>query len=287
MLGRVLVYGTDIPNERTGTMTRALFDYKLEIAESEFPFSTVRQAGPRPAFEELWFFLNGKTQTKELEAKGIEFWKGNTSRSFLDSRGLTYLPEGDLGDAYSKQFTNFGSDGVSDGVNQVKKTYETLRDDPYSRRLVTSLWNPYDEPTMCLTPCWWSHQFVVLPSTHGDFLHMKLINRSLDALFGCQFAVMQYRMYQIALSKLLGMNVGKLVCDLTHVHLYENQFEYTKELLTRSSNLDDCYSIDRVQIKKELNTLDDLLSLTWEDWEIDVPWVNKDKFINERPEMVA
>ena len=288
LLRKVIAEGVDVPNKRTGTKTIALFDEKLVVNEGEFPFSTIRPASPRLAFEELWFFLNGKTQTKELEAKGINFWKGNTSREFLDSRGLSHLPEGRLGRAYSMQFRDFGGDEMYCGVDQVETLCIGLDHDKYSRRLVTSLWNPYDEPNMCITPCWWSHQFVVLPNEDGtDTLHLKLINRSLDLLFGCVFAVQQYRLYQIALAKLFGFKVGKLSCDLTHIHLYENQIDYTMELLRRPYNFDKCYDINRIQINKDLVLMDDLLELTWEDWTVSMPTVNVTKFETTRPEMVA
>ena len=146
MLRTLLATGEDVPNGRTGTSTVALFDHKLVVGEGEFPFSTVRPASPRLAFEELWLFLRGDTDTKYLESKGVGFWKGNTSREFLDSRGLHHLPEGDLGAAYSKQFRNFG-DGYDGGdyqvgADQVERLYVELTKDRYSRRLVTSLWNP-------------------------------------------------------------------------------------------------------------------------------------------------
>ena len=291
MLKTIITNAVDVPNHRTGVSTIALFDYKLTVNEGEFPFSTIRPAHPRLAFEELWLFLRGDTNTKLLEEKGIGFWKGNTSREFLDSRGLHHLPEGDLGAAYSKQFRNFGDsyDGgdYTAGVDQVEKLYLALAKDRYSRRLVTSLWNPPEEDNMVLTACWWCHQFVVLPSPEGDTLHLKLINRSLDALFGCIFAVQQYRLYQIALAKLFGMRVGKLSCDLTHIHLYENQIEYTTELLRRPYNFDGCYDINRIKINKDLVLMDDLLELTWEDFQVSVPTVNVSKFETARPEMVA
>ncbi len=289
MLRTLLATGVDVPNGRTGTSTVALFDHKLVVGEGEFPFSTVRPASPRLAFEELWLFLRGDTDTKYLESKGINFWKGNTSRGFLDSRGLHHLPEGDLGRAYSKQFRDFGglNNTLEYGTDQLEMLYVELTKDRYSRRLVTSLWNPNESDDMVLTSCWWSHQFVVLPSPEGDTLHLKLINRSLDALFGCVFAVQQYRLYQIALAKLFGLRVGKLSCDLTHIHLYDNQLEYASELLKRPYNFDKCYNINRIKINKDLVIMDDLIELTWEDFEVSMPTVNVSKFNTPRPEMIA
>src|SRR5690606_12485428 len=105
MVADCLAFGVDVP-DRTGVGCRALFDAKWVVGDT-FPFSTVRPAGLRLAFEEFWFFLNGRTQTKELEEKGVMFWKGNTTKEFLARRGLFNLPEGSMGKAYGFQFRNF------------------------------------------------------------------------------------------------------------------------------------------------------------------------------------
>lgn len=289
----VLDYGVEIPNERTGSKTKVIFDSKIVIPETEFPFTTNLLASPRLAFEEMWFFLNGKTDTKELEEKGVNFWKGNTSREFLDARGLTHLPEGDLGTAYSKQWRDFGGDSDSEwgrvhgrvGEDQLANLYYDLLIDKYSRRHYVTLWNPVENSSGVLTPCWHSVQFVVLPDRHGnDVLNLKLLNRSLDIVFGARFAIMQYRMLQMAFCKLFGFSLGTLSCDLSHIHIYENQYEYAKELICREYSKEE--DSNYIVLNKDLSTLEDLLSIEWSDWEMSYSW-NKEKFINKRPEMVA
>ena len=293
LLSDVLALGVDIP-DRTGVGTKALFDGKLLFEPGvEFPFSTVRPMPLRLAFHEFWFFLNGETQTKKLEEKGVNFWRGNTSKEFLESRELGHLPEGDMGKAYGFQWRNFGgelynySDGsriLEGGVDQLEEIFEALCNNPYSRRFYTTFWNPLQSSDMALTPCWHSHQFVVLPNRHTgkDVLHLKLINRSLDTLFGAMFAVQQYALYQTAMAQLLGMEVGTLSCDLTHIHLYDNQLAYTEELLTR-----DLGTPGTVKINKELNGLWDLLTLTWDDIEEVGLEVNRTPFVTPRPDMAV
>jgi len=291
MLESLLDEGVRVPS-RTGIDTLANFDYRLVVECGEFPFSTVRPCPLSMAFKEFWFFLNGKTQTKELEEQGIKFWKGNTTREFLDNRGLYYLPEGDMGKAYGSQLRAYGATTTEEKrlvKDQLRETYETLRDDRYSRRVYNTMWNPNESHLMALTPCWHSHQFVVLPDGKGkDVLHLKLINRSLDSVFGAIFAVQQYRLYQMCMAKLLGYEVGVLSCDLTHVHVYFNQIEYAEEILDREFYFEkDSYDIDRIKIKKELNTLEDLLSMEWGDFEIKYPTVNNEEFETPRPPMAV
>lgn len=264
--------------DRTGVGTISLFDAKVIYPEDEFGcFSTIKLASLRMSFEELWFFLRGETDTKKLEAKGINFWKGNSSREFLNKRGLTDLPEGNLGAAYSSQFRNFGGYTQKvQGVDQLKNLVEEIKRDPYSRRLMIDLWNPAEHGSMCLTPCWFNFQVVVI----GEYLHFKLRNRSLDSVFGFSFAVQQYRLLQLCLCKMFGYKLGVLSADLSHVHIYNNQIEYAKELVQR-----DLGKQGEVIIKKELHSLEDLLSLEWSDFEIIGLEVNNEPFVAQRPPM--
>lgn len=271
--------------DRTGVGTISIFDAKVVYPEEEFAcFSTIKPAAVRMAFEELWFFLRGETDTKKLEEKGVNFWKGNTSREFLDKRGLEYLVEGSLGAAYSYTLRNTGGFatellGVADyGVDQLQNLITDLKKDPYSRRLMVDLWNPFEHEFMPLTPCWFNFQVVVI----GEYLHLKLRNRSLDSVFGYSFAVQQYRLLQLCLCKMFGYKLGRLSADLSHVHIYKNQIEYAKELVGR-----DLGKQGEVVINKELKSLEDLLSLQWGDFEIVGLEVNNAPFVNPRPEMAV
>jgi thymidylate synthase len=286
LLRHVMDNGVMVPN-RTGIPCKAIFDAKLVYdTDKFFPFSTIRPASTKFAFEEFWFFLNGKTQTKELEDKGIYFWHDNTTREFLDSRGLTELDVGDMGAAYGSQFRGYGKTTISSDFvakDQLLDTYNTLLNDPYSRRIYNTFWNPNESHLMALTPCHHSHQFVVLPDSDGNMcLNLKLINRSLDVVFGLSFAVQNYALYQVAMAKLLGMKVGKLSIDLSHVHVYENQFDYANEILTRDFGKNGTIHID-----KDIKSIEDLLSLQWEDFVIEGLEVNKSPFKTPRPPMAA
>lgn len=162
MVRDLLNHGVFTP-DRTGVDTWAAFDAKVVFDHREHvysPFMSHRPLPLRKAFEEMWFFLSGRTQTKELEAKGIGFWSGHTSREFLDKRGLTHLDEGDLGRSYSAQFRAAGESHH----DQLAELFEGLAHDRYSRRHYLTLWSASELDQMPLTPCWHSHQFVVLPT---------------------------------------------------------------------------------------------------------------------------
>lgn len=280
LIADILNHGTS-QTDRTGVGTISAFDAKVVYQQDTFGcFSTVKPASLRMSFEELWFFLRGETDTKKLEAKGINFWKGNTSKESWAKKGKPQLA-GSMGAAYSSQFREYGNNGqgcIEEGVDQLKDLLDNLKNDPYSRRLMIDLWNPAEHHLMCLTPCWFNFQVVVI----GDYLHMKLRNRSLDSVFGFSFAVQQYRLLQLCLCKMFGYKLGMLSADLSHVHIYNNQIEYAKELIGR-----DLGKQGEVVIKKELNSLEDLLSLEWEDFEVVGLEVNNKPFETPRPEMAV
>lgn len=279
LLGHTLVEGVDTP-DRTGVGCRKTFNHQIvyNIGDGEFPFSTIRPSPLRMAFEEFWFFMRGETDTKILEEKGINFWKGNTTREFLDARGLTHLPPGNMGKAYGFQWRQY-----NDVHDQLVETVDTLINDPYSRRMYTTFWNPSQSKDMALTPCWHSHIFNVLPDKDGYLtLNMKVFNRSLDITFGAQFAMQQYALYMMCMAQLGGMKLGELVFDLSDVHIYHNQIEYVKEILTR-----DFGKIGTVEICKNIQTIDDMLSLKWDDIKVDGLVVNTKPFVTPRPPMAV
>ena len=74
-----------------------------------FPLLTTKKMFLRGIFEELMFFIKGETNTKLLEEKGVNIWKGNTSKEFIEKCNLPYK-EGDMGPMYGFQWRHFGAE---------------------------------------------------------------------------------------------------------------------------------------------------------------------------------
>jgi thymidylate synthase len=72
--------------------------------------------------EELLWFLRGSTDARELAEKNVHIWDGNSTREYLDSRGLSHYAEGELGPVYGFQWRNFGGEYVTDGAGRQKKS---------------------------------------------------------------------------------------------------------------------------------------------------------------------
>lgn len=256
--------GEDIDGERTGVGTRRKIFSHLHIpsVQKEFPALTMRRVAPRISFWETMMFLRGETDTKFLEDKKIEIWKGNTRREFLDKNPeLAHLPEGNMGKGYGYQWRNFG------GVDQLQSLFSTLTNNPYDRRAIISAWNVGELTQMALPPCHIDHQYAMRKDGHGGWLLQSLFHmRSVDLVFGLPYNMMSYAFLLQAfanhLSHLRGEEVAAGSMDYVGFdsHIYKNQFDMVDELVTRTIQVPPTLSIH-----KELKHLDDLLSLDWSD----------------------
>ena len=128
---------------KVGTLSTFGKSFKYNIRNYRLPLFTHRKMFYRGIIEELLFFISGKTDTKLLESKNVNIWKGNTSREFLDSRNLSHLKEGDMGAGYSFQLRHFGAeyinaetDYINKGFDQLKYVIDLIKRDPNSRRIL-------------------------------------------------------------------------------------------------------------------------------------------------------
>lgn len=305
LLRDVFEYGSEIM-DRTGVGRQRTFSQTLrfDLRES-FPSFTVRDTPPEKAIHEFWAFLNGIVHIHPyLEKKGVPFWRGNTSREFLDNRGLHHLPEGHFGKSYGFQLSHFNGEldenfEPKGGVNQLHSVFETLAKTPFDSRMISSMWNPSQLDEMALPPCWYANQFLTTLDARGNkVLNLSVTARSADLLFGTPYNVSQYGCYLYSVSKAQKMIPGELSCHLVDAHIYgkkddlilpesevhpSSQMRYVAETLSRK------YSDEKVglTINKELNTLEDILALDAADFEFSNYHPNLSKYETKRPTMAV
>lgn len=171
--------------DRTGTGTLSVFgrQMRFDLREGLFPLLTTKRVFWRGVVEELLWFVRGCTDATQLSAKGIKIWDGNGSRAFLDAAGLGHRAVGDLGPVYGFQWRHFGAsystaaaDYEGRGVDQLADVIDQIKNNPQSRRIVLTAWNPAALSEMALPPC---HMFAQFYVARGE-LSCQMYQRSAD-----------------------------------------------------------------------------------------------------------
>lgn len=248
--------------DRTGTGTMSISGGHLRVPLDKYPLYTTKNVFFRGVAEELLFFLSGKTDTKILEAKGVNVWKGNTSRAALDKLGFTDYKEGEMGPCYGFQWRHYGGEykpniqlelGQSgfDQIAWVIESIKKVKNDPscsVGRRLLIVAWNPLDMPKCALPCCHYSLQFIV----ESGFLNCIVTMRSNDLGCGNPFNVASYALLTYMICHLVGLKPGELVLNMGDCHIYLNHIEGLREQVQRPPR-----SWPQLQITRHHDSIDD------------------------------
>jgi thymidylate synthase len=186
-----------------------------------FPLLTSKKVFFRGIVEELLWFLRGSTNSKELEEKGINIWKGNSTREFLDSVGLFDNPEGDLGLIYGFQWRSFNGQ-----IDQIKYLLKELEGN--TRRALISAWNPCQLHLQALPPCHILYNFY---KSNDDVIHCLMYMRSSDLFLGLPFNIASTALLLMIIAKVMGYKSGDVCISICDCHIYEEHIEQTKEQL--------------------------------------------------------
>jgi len=256
LLNKILNKG--IETESRNSKVLSLFGEKMEFNLNEgFPLLTTKKMGYKTILRELLWFIRGSTSNKELQDKNVHIWDQNSTREFLDSRGLSY-EEGDLGPVYGFQWRHFGaeyescySDYSDKGIDQLKNIIELIKNDPTSRRILLNSWNASDIDKMALPPCHVMCQFNV--NLRDKTLNCQLYQRSGDMFLGVPFNIASYSFLTCILAKITGYKPGKLIHILGDTHIYENHINAVKEQIKRVP-----YQFPELILSDELSDIDNL-----------------------------
>jgi thymidylate synthase len=250
--------------DRTKIGTKSIFGDYLEFDSSlHFPIITKKRVYFKGVVEELLWFLRGETDSKVLEEKGVNIWKDNTSRKFLDERGLDY-DVGLLGKGYGWQIRNFGGKNYSvenrgkidnSGFDQLEYILDSIKKDPDSRRILMSYWNPLDFNETALLPCHILFQVYI----ENGYLHGLWFQRSVDVFLGLPFNISSYSLLLNILALKTNLKAGKIKFFGGDIHIYKNHLETAEKFLKNNSRINCMLSIsEKVKTKKwEEITCDD------------------------------
>ena len=226
-----------------------------------FPLLTTKKMFFRGIVEELLWFLRGSTNSKELENIGINIWKGNSSREYLDSIRLTNNDEGELGKIYGYQWRSYN--GYFDQIRYILEELSLNN----SRRAIISAWNPCDLKEQALPPCHILYNFYKIDNYN---LNCMMYMRSSDLFLGIPFNIASTTLLAMIIGKTMGMKVNEICVSICDCHIYDEHLDAVKEQLTR-----DIYESPNVEIKKDIDknsSIDEKIkwieSLKFEDFEL-------------------
>lgn len=230
----ILKNGT-VRDDRTGTGTISVFGRQLRFDMTKgFPIVTTKKVFFRSVVSELLWFLEGSSNEHRLAEilrskpydeipldKRRTIWTDNFNKQGKD---LGY-ENGDLGPVYGKQWRHWN------GIDQIQNVIDTIKNNPFSRRILVSAWNVSDLEKMALPPCHLMFQFYVEPDENGKPSKLSLCwtQRSVDVALGLPFNIASYSLLLCLVAKVTNLEPHEVICNLGDTHIYLDHIEPLKQ----------------------------------------------------------
>ncbi len=203
--------------DRTGTGTQAVFGYQMRFDLADgFPMVTTKKLHLKSIIHELLWFLAGDTNIKYLNENGVTIWD-----EWADENG-------DLGPVYGSQWRSWPAPGGRK-IDQIQWLLDEIRNNPNSRRMIVSAWNPDEIDNMALPPCHCMFQFQVMDGK----LNCQLYQRSADVFLGVPFNIASYSLLLMMVAQVTGLKAGTFVHTLGDAHLYANHLDQADLQMSR------------------------------------------------------
>ena len=232
--------------DRTGTGTKSIFGHQLRFDLSKgFPMITTKKLHLKSIIHELLWFINGDTNIGYLNENGVKIWNEWANK------------DGDLGPVYGYQWRNWNGDEI----DQIKELISTLKNNPNSRRMLVSAWNPsvlpdtsksFEEDVAsgkaALPPCHAFFQFYV----NNGKLSCQLYQRSADVFLGVPFNIASYALFTMMVAQVCGYQAGDFIHTFGDAHIYNNHIDQVKLQLSR-----DTRPLPKMEINPEIKSIFD------------------------------
>ncbi|HEX8312201.1 MAG TPA: thymidylate synthase [Chthoniobacteraceae bacterium] len=230
--------------DRTGTGTYSVFGAQARFELSRgFPLLTTKKLHVKSIIHELLWFLRGDTNVRSLQENGVTIWN-----EWADT-------DGNLGRVYGAQWCDWRTaDGRS--IHQIDEVIAQIRQNPDSRRLIVTAWNPGEIPQMALPPCHALFQFFVLEGR----LSCQLYQRSADLFLGVPFNIASYALLTHMVAQVCDLEPGDFVHTFGDLHLYANHLDQAREQLAREPR-----PLPQLELNPEVK---DIHGFRYEDFEI-------------------
>ena len=236
----------EVRKDRTGTGTISVFGMQTRYdLRDGFPLMTPKKMFIRPIAEELLWFIKGDTNIKYLVDRNVRIWNEWPYEAFKksdDYNGETLeefvakikedddfaKKHGHLGPVYGAQWRNFNYQGV----DQLAKLIDGLKNNPFSRRHIISAWNPIQVDEMALPPCHTLMQFYV--SSDKKYLSCQLYQRSADMFLGVPFNIASYALLTCMIAQVCGYEPKEFVHTTGDTHIYLDHVDVVKTQIQRT-----------------------------------------------------
>ncbi len=215
--------------DRTGTGTISVFGVQKKYdLRKGFPMVTTKKVRFDAILRELLWFLRGSTNINDDLTQHTPIWN-----AWADE-------DGELGPIYGYQWRKwekFTEDREHAGlykkthIDQIQRVLDMIKNNPDSRRIIVTAWNPSDLDRMALPPCHSFFQFYVV----GDRLDLQLYQRSADIALGVPYNIASYSTLLAMVAKECGLQAGIFVHTIGDAHIYSNHIEGLKKQLTRKT----------------------------------------------------
>jgi thymidylate synthase len=229
LLQNILDHG-QVREDRTGTGTIGIFGHQMRFSlRDQFPLLSTKKVHLKSIIYELLWFLRGDTDVSYLQENGVSIWNDWATAEQCAKFGRE---AGDLGPVYGHQWRNFGGDQSENGkkgVDQISQVVDQIKNNPNSRRLIVSGWNPQEANQVALPPCHTLFQFYV---QNGE-LSCQLYQRSADVFLGVPFNIASYSILTLMIAQVCDLKPGEFIHTFGDAHLYQNHLEQAKLQLSR------------------------------------------------------
>ena len=243
LLDRILTEGIQ-KGDRTGTGTLSVFGNQMRFdLRDGFPLLTTKKLHLKSIIYELLWFLKGDTNVHYLQEHGVRIWN-----EWADENG-------NLGPVYGHQWRSW-PDYKGGTIDQIKNVVEMIRNNPNSRRMLVTAWNPSEVDEMALPPCHCLFQFYVAEGR----LSLQLYQRSADTFLGVPFNIASYALLLQMMAQVTGLEAGEFVHTTGDTHLYLNHLEQARLQLTREP-----HPLPKMKINPAVK---DIFSFEYEDFEL-------------------
>ena len=249
--------------------TISLFGVQMRysLKDNTLPLLTTKKVAWKACLHELFWFIHGHTNNNYLKHNNVKIWNDNSTRTFLDSRGLYNYNEDELGPIYGFQWRNFNGFYISEqnrpnnhdtnyiknGVDQLTFIINSLNNKTtegrYSRRLIVSAWNPCQLDQMALPPCHVLFQFHVI---NTNKLVCTMYQRSVDEICGSPFNIASYSFLTHLIAKHCDLEAHEFIYYMGNCHIYETHIKDAQEQITRKP-----YEFPTLEIINKRENIDD------------------------------